>query len=634
MLDGFLAFFALAYLWSVASLCLRPGRARAVVAGVGAFGAGAVGACWVSTATAVVPACTALLVAAELVRRRAGLTVEGATVWASFVLTSVTSLVWGARFLLGLDLSYLSMTLLWCSAVLVAVSLPSSVVQTYEAWERMLRANWLRPRVPLHAIGAHRPFVSIHVPIHAEPPDVVIATLDRLAALRYDAFEVLVIDNNTPDSALWVPVGKYCRQLGRRFRFFHVDGLAGAKAGALNYALARTDHRADVIGVVDADYQVEPDWLARTVGYFEDDRVGFVQCPHAYRDFGRRRFGRMANAEYGVFFETSMAAYNERDAALTVGTMSLIDRRALVRAGGWATWCLTEDSELSVRLHALGHTSIYLTHPFGRGLIPDTFAAYKKQRFRWTYGPVQELRHHLGLFLPRPWRRRSRLSIGQRVHHGNHGLDVALIGVRFVGFVLGTLAAVSMVAHSEIVTVPLALWIAATAMLAASLVMRMVIFRRVLRAAWSEIVGALVAYHALGHVIRTASLRALIGLPARWQRTDKFPARPGFARALRAARTETLIGLACCVAAVAGYASFPHRGLATMLLLGVFTAGVSDLCAPLTALVADLDVRQAEDRRASVVPLHRVPPDDLLPAVAGRPEGAAAVREAARNLYR
>jgi hypothetical protein len=618
VLDGFLACFALAYLWGVVSLVLPPGRARGVVAVVGAMGAGVAGALWVSTPVAALPACAVVLGAAGLLCRPGGLTAEGATVWASFFLTAVTSLLWGARFLFGLELSFLTMTLLWGSAVLVAVSFPSSIVQTYEAWERMLRADWRRPRVPLHAVGAHRPFVSIHVPTHAEPPDVVIATLDRLAALQYDAFEVLVIDNNTTDPALWQPVEEHCRHLGSHFRFLHVDGLEGAKAGALNFALRRTDERARVIGVVDADYQVEPDWLARTVGYFEDDRLGFVQCPHAYRDFEGGRFGRMANAEYRVFFETSMAAYNERDAALTVGTMSLVDRRALVQAGGWATWCLTEDSELSVRLHALGYTSIYLTHPFGRGLIPDTFAAYKKQRFRWTYGPVQELRHHLRLFLPRRPGRRPPLSVGQRVHHGNHGLDVALIGVRFVGFLLGTLAALSMVAHSEIVQVPLTLWITATAMMAAALLMRALIFRRVLRAGWGEIVGAVVAYHALGHVIRTASLRALVGSSASWQRTDKFPARPGIGRALRAARTESVIGLACCALAAVGYGAFPHRGLATMLLLGVFVAGCSYLCAPVTALVADLDVRRSEAPRAPVVPLRRPRADDLLPAASGR----------------
>src|SRR5439155_23188740 len=108
---------------------------------------------------------------------------------------------------------------------------------------------------------------------------------------------------------------------------------------------------------------------------------------------------------------------------LTVGTMSVLRTRALVEAGGWAAWCLTEDSELAIRLHALGWSGVYFTDAFGRGLIPETFAGYKQQRFRWTYGPVQELKHHLRLFLPRRWAQPSRMTPAQKLHHLNHGLD-------------------------------------------------------------------------------------------------------------------------------------------------------------------------------------------------------------------
>ncbi len=79
------------------------------------------------------------------------------------------------------------------------------------------------------------PKVSIHVPAYNEPPDMVIETLDALARLDYSNFEVLVIDNNTRDAAVWHPVEAHCAQLGERFRFFHVAPLAGFKAGALKF---------------------------------------------------------------------------------------------------------------------------------------------------------------------------------------------------------------------------------------------------------------------------------------------------------------------------------------------------------------------------------------------------------------
>ena len=69
---------------------------------------------------------------------------------------------------------------------------------------------------------------------------MVIQTLDSLAALDYPDFEVIVIDNNTKDPAVWRPVQDYCAQLGERFRFFHFDVMKGFKAGALNYVLSQT----------------------------------------------------------------------------------------------------------------------------------------------------------------------------------------------------------------------------------------------------------------------------------------------------------------------------------------------------------------------------------------------------------
>lgn len=198
-----------------------------------------------------------------------------------------------------------------------------------------------------------------------------------------------------------------------------------------------------------------------------------MQAPHAYRQHTSNRILRWADWEYKVFFTTGVVALKEHNAGLTVGTMSLIRREALERAGGWVKWCLTEDSELSVRIHALGYDSVYLTEPQGWGLIPDSFAAYRKQRFRWTYGPVQELRQHWRLFVPeRLGGVRSELSWRQKIHHGNHGLDVACISIRALALPIGAAAAVSLAIHHEQITMPFALWAASTAVLVGSMILR------------------------------------------------------------------------------------------------------------------------------------------------------------------
>jgi glycosyltransferase involved in cell wall biosynthesis len=511
----------------------------------------------------------------------------GVAVWASWLLTGGTLLVWGGAFLAHLDVSVMTASLLWGTGALSAATLPSAVIQTREGWEPLLRRRSRRnARPPVSIPGGRLPRVSVHVPCHAEPPQIVIGTLEHLARLDYPDFEVLVIDNNTADPALWRPVAACCQRLGPRFRFLHVEGITGAKAGALNWALPRTCRWAELIAVVDADYQVRPQWLRETVRYFADPAMGFVQCPHAYRDYRGSALGRWANWEYAVFFATGMVSLDQCRAGLTVGTMSLIRRSALYAAGGWAEWCMTEDSELAIRIHAAGYRSVYLTEPYGRGLIPETFEGYRRQRFRWTYGPVQEFQRHWRLFLPGRLAAFSSLTGQQKLHHANHGLDVICIGLRALCFPLAAAAAVSMLGHHERVPMPGELWAASTALLASTVILRWLIYRRAVRASLSQALGGVVAFAALTHVITVASLRAAAGRPARWQRTDKFRQRRRGLRALACARTETLLGVTGLLAGIS-LGVFGGGGIVTALAAGLALQALTYLAAPLVAIAAD-----------------------------------------------
>ncbi|HEX5765697.1 MAG TPA: glycosyltransferase, partial [Woeseiaceae bacterium] len=71
--------------------------------------------------------------------------------------------------------------------------------------------------------SAGQPRVSIHVPCCKEPAKIVIGTLDALARLDWDNYEVICLDNNTPDPADWQPMEEHCRRLGSTFRFYHFD---------------------------------------------------------------------------------------------------------------------------------------------------------------------------------------------------------------------------------------------------------------------------------------------------------------------------------------------------------------------------------------------------------------------------
>ncbi len=257
------------------------------------------------------------------------------------------------------------------------------------------------------------PKVSLHLPIHNEPPMMVRKTLEALARVDYPNLEVLVMDNNTKDPAIWEPVRDDCERLGPMFRFFHLENWPGFKAGAINHALEQTAEDAEIIAVIDSDYVLSPDWLKCMVPYFDNENVGFVQSPQDYRDRDQSIFKAFCYWEYAGFFNIGMVQRNEYNAIIQHGTMTMIRKSALLEVGNWAEWCICEDSELGLRLYEAGYDSVYVKDSFGRGLMPDTMSGYMTQRFRWVYGAMQIIKGHWRSFLPS---RKSPLTAAQRYY--------------------------------------------------------------------------------------------------------------------------------------------------------------------------------------------------------------------------
>ncbi len=256
------------------------------------------------------------------------------------------------------------------------------------------------------------PRVSIHVPTHNEPPLMVMQTLSALSRLDYPNFEVIVLDNNTDDQDLWKPVEAHCQSLGAHFRFYHFDNMKGFKAGALNKALELTDPAAAYIAVVDSDYQVAPQWLKTAMPAFANENVAVVQCPQDYRDGNESWFKSLCYAEYTGFFRVGMVERSEHNAIIQHGTMCVVRRSALDEVGRWSEWCITEDTELGLRLFEAGYSAVYIPLTMGRGLMPDTYDAYKSQRYRWVYGAMQIMKRHSAEI----FRGKSKLTWAQRYH--------------------------------------------------------------------------------------------------------------------------------------------------------------------------------------------------------------------------
>jgi len=526
-------------------------------------------------------------------------TLGGQLLLVTNVQVMVFGAIWGGWFVSTVPVSDTTRTLMLIGYPLLVPAFFQGLFQTVKQWEVLCRKIWLRPRTPL-PIGprSYYPKVSLQVPTCSEPPELVMATLDSLANLNYPNFEVMVIDNNTKDPDLWRPLEAHCRRLGKRFRFFHLQEWPGAKAGALNFAMTKVAPDAELIAVIDSDYQADPDFLASLVGYFDNPKMGFVQTPHDYREWEDSPYLRMCYWEYKGFYATEMVSLNERDAAITVGTMCVLRRQALEKAGGWAEWCATEDSELSIRIHALGYSSVYLPFTFGRGLIPETFLGYKKQRFRWTVGPVQELKRHFRLFLPKPLAQTSQFTLAQKIYHFCHGLRNLNIGLGFLLIPLSFAILASMLIHHEVVNTPLVLWLSASISLLSAAAHWWMVYRGVMGCSWKDMLGALLASRALSHTIAIASFWGVFTREIPWIRTNKFKALPLGLEALSSARVELTLGLATLTFAIVASNVLPGPGLHFMLIIGALFQSLDYFTAPALALLAERDIRRV--RQASV----------------------------------
>ncbi len=484
------------------------------------------------------------------------------------------------------------------------VALVLSLTYAYEVLDVLCRARWRHtPKVRL--LGQYVPMVSLHIPAYNEPPELVEQTLRALAQLDYPNYEVIVVDNNTPDESTWQPVANLCQQLG--FKCLHLDKWPGYKSGALNFALAMTDPRAEIVGVIDADYIVQPEWLRRIVPYFEDPKVAFVQTPQDYRDYAVSRFAQAMYDGYKYFFELSMPFRNERNAIIFCGTMGLLRKGVLQEIGGWDQWCITEDAEASLRILYRGYTGLYVHETFGRGLMPLDFEGLKKQRFRWAFGGVQVIKKHWWKLMP--WAHwvdpNNKLTSKQRYVYLASGLQWfnELLTFAFTAMVLVS-ATLTVTGHSSYLRPTSEAFIVLPIILIGTNVLRALWgLRQALHLSWRQAVRALTLWFALTWVVTLACIQAIVQRAGVFLRTPKVRTRSAWGRALRVTSFETLVGTLCVLAGIAAFIHYPSV-LTVGLMVLCFSQAVIYLSAPSHSILSSEGISAqrlaAEARRQEI----------------------------------
>ncbi|BAU12561.1 glycosyl transferase family 2 [Leptolyngbya sp. NIES-3755] len=240
-------------------------------------------------------------------------------------------------------------------------------------------------------------FPMVSLLVAAKNEEAVIGRLVRmLCSLDYpsDRYEVWVINDNSSDRTAEI-LDQLAEQYPQLNVFHRPVNAGGGKSGALNQVLPLT--RGEFLAVFDADAQVERDFLRRVLPVFDRGDVGAIQVRKAIiqaepesgskdaKNFWIR--GQMAEMALDAFIHQQRAAIGGLGELR--GNGQFVRREALIDCGGWNEETITDDLDLTFRLH-LHHWDIeVVTEPavYEEG-VTNAIALWH-QRNRWAEGGYQ-----------------------------------------------------------------------------------------------------------------------------------------------------------------------------------------------------------------------------------------------------
>lgn len=231
------------------------------------------------------------------------------------------------------------------------------------------------------------PEIDVIIATYNEPLEVLEKTIVGALALNWPRMNLWVADDGRRP---WLMEFARAKGAGYLTRPDNED----AKAGNINHALSVTS--APFVAVFDADFVPQREFLMRTMGLFEDERVGIVQVPHSFYNHDPMQQNLALRGalpdDQRFFFEAIMPGRDGWDAAFCCGSNSVTRRTALARIGGrLPSGSITEDMLLTLCLLRHGYVTRYLCEPLAYGLAPESLSAFFVQRARWARGAMQIL---------------------------------------------------------------------------------------------------------------------------------------------------------------------------------------------------------------------------------------------------
>jgi len=239
----------------------------------------------------------------------------------------------------------------------------------------------------------YQPFVSILIPAHNEET-VIEKTVENILTLDYEPYEIIVIDDRSTDNTAEV-LKRLHEKYNDKVKIIIRDRDAfPGKSAVLNEATEKA--KGEVICVFDADARIKPDFLTALLPYLAPEDVGAVQARKVIINKDYNLLTRCQNNEYTLDSHFQMGRDSIKGAVELRGNGQLVKRKALEDVNGWNIHTITDDLDLSTKLHLKGWDVRFCpaAEVLEEGII--SFLPLLRQRRRWVEGSI---RRYLDYFI-------------------------------------------------------------------------------------------------------------------------------------------------------------------------------------------------------------------------------------------
>jgi len=231
----------------------------------------------------------------------------------------------------------------------------------------------------------YKPFVSILIPAHNEE-GVITNTVENILKLDYPNYEVIVIDDRSTDNTASV-IYDLSQKYENVFSMIREKDAFPGKSAVLNDAMNVA--KGEAILVFDADATIEPDFLNKLIPNLEPADVGAVQARKIIRNKDVNYLTRCQNNEYTMDTQLQVGRDAVKGAVELRGNGELIKREALEDIGGWNNYTITDDLDMSTRLHIKGWDVRFCADAcvYEEGIV-YLFPLFRQRR-RWLEGTIR-----------------------------------------------------------------------------------------------------------------------------------------------------------------------------------------------------------------------------------------------------